>query len=218
MSNSILDLSERLQALAAAIDNKKKQMVAEQKSYADARTSEVEAEILREFGVFQKKKLEEFFRNSVREFYADYTPHFYGRKLGLYQTMDIQFNEDGYVDDDDVGSLYDASKMHSGRGGYSGAALFEKTFVEGYHGGAESGPGHPSPGTPYYRWHCEWTRPAIKTTSPKELFENSVDGLGGTVMDTRLKIIAESWNNKVLKPDIEEKITELNNKYFGEFF
>lgn len=41
-------------------------------------------------------------------------------------------------------------------------------FKQGYHGGADKGPDHPSPGTPYWRTgngFVRWGNPAVKTKS-----------------------------------------------------
>ena len=158
------------------------------------------AEVNKEFSDWQRYEVQQMFKESVDEFYHAYVPSVYPRQGnegsgGLYELLSsnvtgndglLVFNAPNYDE------LYDPSKMHPGRGGYDG--LYQKVFVEGWHGGAEGIASekvakygaHPSPGTPYYRkpvpYYKRWGRPAVQTKSAYDIMKekmNEADKEGG---------------------------------------
>ena len=69
--------------------------------------------------------------------------------------------------------------------------IFDNSFVRGFHGGADDGPGHPDPGQPWWKLHGKWYKPATSGPSAEEtIIEESADYLdkveqeyGDTAMD-----------------------------------
>jgi hypothetical protein len=79
---------------------------------------------------------------SIEQFYDDYTPKMYNRQEGLLKAYRI--NSDGTYEFDE--------NLITGRHRINDKEyLYNLAFREGYHGGAKDGPGHPSPGIPYWR-------------------------------------------------------------------
>lgn len=133
---------------------------------------------------WQKKRISEIFNEAVDKFYSSYPPNLYDRQGdpsshtgGLYELLSMDVNESGtsvFLGDNYMG-LFDESRMHGDR---HGGSLFEKVFIEGWHGGAESGPGHPDPGTPYWRTpapdYTEWFKTAAKKAKDKDIPYNII--------------------------------------------
>lgn len=114
---------------------------------------------------YPKKYAEELYLvgdNVITEWYSTYDPIFYNRSGSLYNAFKIDIGKDnGNIE-------FDSSLM----GGND--IIFENSFMNGYHGGAIKGPGHPNPGIPYWRTPIqpierrfkEWGRPALRSFSP----------------------------------------------------
>lgn len=185
------------------------------------RTSIAMDNAMREFGVYQKNKITEIFNNAVDKWYLSYTPSMYERTYGLYDVLSLKYNENGTVFiDDNYRSLFDPSLMHKDR---HGGDLFEKVFIEGWHGGAESGEDHPEIGArmgigiPYYRtpphW-TEWSRRARKTKSAYKIICEDINSIYGTEMFDMFKKISQKHNDiaveMVIKniPYIKKQIDE----------
>ena len=163
---------------------------------------EIEKEVkigLQEFGTWQRTNIKELFESSVNTFYGAYSPKYYKRKgsNNLRSVLDLKPDDMGILDldkDNEHRGLYNEDKLHPDR---NGGSLFEKVFVEGYHGGAEGissaaaeyWGAHPNPGTPYYRrggyvktkegtgfYHpyAKWGRPAVKT---KSIYKMMIEGI-----------------------------------------
>lgn len=189
-----------------------------------------------EYGALEKRKIEELFLNSVEDWYSAYTPIQYQRRYDMYNILDEKTDEygmaiteaSGYVD------MFDESRMGKDRHGNS---LFEKVFMEGWHGGAEGIDGskegtwgaHPSPGTPYYRkggmiplksgrviWHKygKWGRKAVKTTSPAKMFADRFAAADAGELDDAFIRIMDSHYDKA-EERIQSKLDELSDKIFG---
>lgn len=91
------------------------------------------------------------FNKAVRDFYHDYSPSLYKRNYSLYDLLQIEYGSD------DVGmymrTWYESDNITTYRKQSEGKdGLFNTVFLEGWHGGAKSGPGHPDIGTPYWRY------------------------------------------------------------------
>lgn len=191
---------------------------------------------MEEFGQYQAKWIEDTFRQAVGTFYSSYDPGDYKRKYGLYEVLDLKYNENGTVKFTEPGydDLYDGSKMHANRSG--GNNLFNDVFIEGYHGGARSINAnaakiwgqHPNPGVPYYRKHGFvklpgskkrkfikyglWGSPAIPTDSPYSLIADEIDrAAGGEIFEEFKRIMdkhAEKWI-KASQKRIQKIVSEL---------
>lgn len=152
-------------------DIRKKRMIFAEKALKlmGAETEKAVQVAEREFGAYQQKRIKEIFEDAVTRFYDDYEPSMYDRKgnkqtksHGLYDVLDMQTQGNGMVVyGDDYLGLFDRSKMHTGRDRDTGPAadLFDKVFIEGWHGGAKGISGekegiwgkHPHSGDGYYR-------------------------------------------------------------------
>lgn len=131
-----------------------------------------------------RENLKYIVQTAIDRFYEDYEPHFYGRAFDLYHVYKINVDENGW----NIDFSPDFMKAYHR---VSHEYIFENSFINGYHGGATSGYGHPDPGTPYWRnpshktimdlnslrsasyeiyffkkGDDKWLRPAIKSPSP----------------------------------------------------
>lgn len=121
-----------------------------------------------------REKAMQIMREVIDAYYADYIPTYYhprGRK-NLYRLM-----ETGVTDNGEVEIWFDPDRMTPYRSGYTGEdGLYQTVFREGWHGGAKTGPGHPSPGaalgpaaavyrTPY-KIYTFWGRTAYRMATP----------------------------------------------------
>ena len=196
----------------------------------------------KEFGVYQQQKITEIFKNAVAEFYGAYTPKSYERQGrdgtgGLYNVLDLHTDEHGMVITGPNGyqDLFDSSQMHGDR---NGGDLFNKVFMEGWHGGAESiSEGktdiwgtHPSQGTPYYRkpgfvrypnptktkWHKygKWGKVAKRTTAPYTIIEEKLKVAEGAEIFKKFKDISQRHNDKAVKKVEQEEIPRIYSEIF----
>ena len=169
----------------------------------------------KEFGVYQEKRISDLFHEAVQEFYDAYSPEYYDRAYGLNELLDVHKGPNGSVEYDTVEDLIDSSNMHTDR---NGGSLYEKVFVRGWHGGAERGPGHPAPGVPYYRApysiYAHWSRPAVRTEPPLEIFRKSVESAeSGDILQAYKSITARHFDVTTKKTN--DEISRLSAKYFG---
>lgn len=134
---------------------------------------------------YTDEHLREQHKKVAKKFYDDYPdPEYYDRRGSLY---DLYSSEIG---DDYITAWFDETKMYSAYNDYTMKedGLFDKVFVQGYHGGAERGPSHPHPGTPYWRaphpYYYYWSRPAEKMSpSPYDEFMKVVSVYNGEEFD-----------------------------------
>lgn len=84
---------------------------------------------------------------AIDGFYADYKPRMYERYGDLYNTYKIDVNVENYSVVYDVDFSPEYMKYHAENRDY----IYEICFMEGWHGGAVSGEGHPDPGVPWWR-------------------------------------------------------------------
>ena len=193
------------------------------------RTSKAMDDAMVEFGEYQKEKITEIFNEAVDRFYSAYSvvENGYQRQGnpakhegGLYEVLEIQLDDDGTVymgnTGEDYTTLFDQSKMHKDR---HGGDLFNKVFMSGWHGGAESGDGHPQNGTPYWRTpipiYSRWGRKARKTTSPYTMIARDLGAIEGGEMFMKFKEISQYYNDKAVKTVIEHDIPDIKAKIYG---
>lgn len=145
-----------------------------------------------DFGQYQTQVITKIFNDAVNQFYADYKPIpcGYERQYGLRDVLEIAYDQRGIViTGNDNRLIFDENKMHGDR---RGGDLFNKVFVEGWHGGAESSyrGDHPEPGTPYYRKpigsYRYWGGKAVKTESPYHIINEALEV--GEVPNMRAKL------------------------------
>lgn len=181
----------------------------------DRETKKESERAYEEFGAYQTKAISELFHEAVQEFYDAYTPGYYQRQYGLNNVLDIHTDDKGMAVYDTVEDLLDPSGMHGDR---SGGDLYEKVFVRGWHGGAESGPDHPAPGVPYYRkpdglWF-QWSRPAERSEAPIDIFRRTLSQAeGGEIYKNFARICNE--HNEIAMEKVRDESAKIFSKYYG---
>ena len=114
-------------------------------------------------------------RLEVWRWYKSYSPFYYKRKRTLYYGFKVT-GGNGVVTT--IFSSKDMYKIHF-VDQIDPNYIFHNSFIEGYHGGARDGIGHPMPGVPYYRTpypdFTDWSRPAVRTESPFERINKAFD-------------------------------------------
>lgn len=192
---------------------------------------------MKEFGVYQQQKITQIFNSAVQEFYDAYTPKEYNRTYGLYDVLDLKTDSHGMVITSANGylDLFDSSSLHGDR---SGGDLFQKVFMEGWHGGAESiasgkaavWGSHPSPGTPYYRrsgfvtypnsttkkWHKygKWGRVAVRTESPYKIIEERLSAAEQAEMFAKFDEVVRKHNDRAVEK-VKQSIKTFQTEIYG---
>lgn len=214
------------------IEEAKRQFDAEMADTFRKKIDDANKAALEEFGEYQPKRIRELFKEAVEAWYGGYSPDLYERQGsggsgGLFDILNISYDESNPVEYEPVDLLYDEDAL-TGRGGYN---LFETVFKEGYHGGAKSGPYHPSGGTPYWRklapeyvkesgpkwmqkpWQ-RWSQPAESSESADSLFRASI-ALEEPVWKLELQELVDK-HSEVAMNDMRDNIEPaLVKKYFG---
>lgn len=143
-----------------------------------------------EFLAIYKNKVESIYKDVVDSFYGDYTPHYYDRTGDLYKLLEIEVGKQR------AKPIIHKERLWPSNDGIDADGLYDLVFVGGWHGGAPSGPDHPSPGTPYWRapypQYYEWYRPAYKSPS---MWENLVENYDAYLAGEA----SEEWQNIFLK-------------------
>lgn len=137
--------------------------------------------------VYAEQRYRELFKETIDEFYNDYTPidGGYDRTYSLYNILIVNKDKDGRMST--LG--FDESAMTTFRSKYINGSddpkdgLYYQVFVQGWHGGADKdnvNNNHPDPGKPYWRTPIPkfdaWGGPAkIADESPYDAFHRKVD-------------------------------------------
>lgn len=151
--------------------------------------------IIEEYPIKLEERLNEVGRQVVARWYADYEPTTYRRTRSLYQAFRVEregFNVNVEFDSELIEASHRVSNDY----------IFENSFIEGYHGGADSGPKHPDLGTPYWRTppprYPRWYKktPAYHSFSP---YDEMVSRMQEEIDDA----------NRELKEDLNEVVRRL---------
>ena len=178
----------------------------------------IKESVFQEFGEYQQAKVEELFRSAVDQFYAAYSPTYYDRNLSLYNALEFEPDEYGIVDEQiDNDSLFSYSGVSSfERGGGSGG-LFERVFMDGWHGGATGTDWRgetrttPSYRTPY-GFYYNWGKEAVHTESPHDIAMRKIRG-AESMMDYEFEKIADRYTEV-----LTDKLTIAANRIADEVF
>ena len=217
-------------------------------------TAKAMTEANKEFGLYQQQKIEQIFDEAVTRFYNDYLPSQYVRSGstselsgGLYDVLNMPLDESGIVVYNKYEELLDGSKMSiqvnpSRRAAIYDIdglrmALFEQTFMEGWHGGAKTissrksdkWGAHPAPGTPYYRapgrirtenggskWHRwgKWGKRATRTTAPFTIFSKNLSAAEGAEIFEKFKEISQRHNDTAVQK-VQSDIPKFKAEIYG---
>ena len=90
------------------------------------------------------KRYKQIRKSVVNAWYGSYGPKYYHRTRSLY------YFAYPYVEGEDFWVDYGTEHYYAHHRA-SPEVIYANSFQQGWHGGAIGGPGHPSPGTPYYR-------------------------------------------------------------------
>lgn len=137
-----------------------------------------------DFFVIVDEKIHIMFESVIQDFYSSYSPHEYNRSESMYSLLQTS------VQDDSLSIWFEPSNMSPYRSGYSGEdGLYDLVFRRGVHGGASSGPGHPSTGTPYWRrpkpYYSRWgVAAAVATVAPLDEMRLRVEEYERTEMQS----------------------------------
>lgn len=205
----IKDLSKELQERINIYNEKLKTLVLDD---LNKETDKAKEKSYREFGVYQKAEIRRLFNEAVKKWYDSYEPKIYHREYGLYKVLDFSTSEDKYgmvsTRSQMYDELYNSSLMPTGRNGYD---LFEKVFIEGWHGGAESIAQekeeqwgvHPNPGVPYYRTphpkYNMWGNEAEQTESVYSIAAELISVAEKTTLHDKLDEIAHKNNDEAVE-------------------
>ena len=125
------------------------------------------------------EKVKKIFEESIAEYYAARSSGYYTRTYSLIEaykvtcrgnTINLKSNASMVPDTHRVAPEY----------------IYDYMFFEGYHGGANKGPNHPSPGTLLYRSpvpgfgkppYTRWSDPAEQTEAPAKMVETRFNAL-----------------------------------------
>lgn len=128
-------------------------------------------------------KIKEICNEAITHYYNSYSPRMYRRKESLFDAVDYGIRNEQFH------AEYGADLINA-RHRISNEYIFDVMFMEGWHGGAKNGTGHPSPGTPYWKypptarnmyleeydkivyvnkWALWYPTPAVQSTAPFEM-------------------------------------------------
>ncbi len=240
----------RFADIADEISMNTKQLVDELLKAVNEELDEADKNTYTEYAAIESKKIKEIFDNAVTEFYNDYPNPKYKRRGdpgsksgGLYDVFDSNYAKDEYgIFDDESDPWFNtlfngASLLGDPERDYDGEPLFQKVFMEGWHGGAESiAKGktrmwrpHPSPGTPYYRarglvhyprgivkWHKygKWGLKAKKSEAPYETFKKAFRTANDGELEQEF-IRLDDKNFELAMERFQRRQEEIEDRIFG---
>ena len=174
----------------------------------DRKIQEVEKIILKERKMYDEMYdyLDYICRSVIDDFYSDYMPKgsdpiFYTRQYDLYNVYRINI----------VSGLWEVKYDHEfmkKKHRESNKYIYDIAFINGYHGGAVSGDGHPANGIPYWRTPFptfdNWGRPAAISKSPYLTMEKETQDY--------LDMQSIRWRKEILLP-LTEIAYEIRSRY-----
>lgn len=136
----------------------------------------------------------------VEQYYADYSPQIYSRKESLKKAYLINSSSNTVSWDVSADLIPNVHRVSSDY-------IYEYMFEQGWHGGADKGPNHPSPGTLWWRYppvsfmgmkrYSIWGDPSVQTTPPTEYINSeleSYDDSSSSVVGHGIKnVLDDGW-------------------------
>lgn len=127
-------------------------------------------EIGKEAALYVYEDVNRIFEDGVKEYYAAYSPMYYGRTNSLLHAFQIDLDGSFIKWTVNAGLLPDSHRVGS-------SYIFQYMFEEGYHGGANTAGGMlwrtPPPGAGR-RPYTAWGRPAAQTEAPSDIIERNI--------------------------------------------
>ena len=134
-----------------------------------------------------EKELKETGKKVIDDWYSSYIPNQYVREYSLYKSFRVQ------VKNGKFSVSFSSNYMKAYRHRVSNDYIFDNSFVDGWHGGANKGKNHPFSGYPMYRepvpYYTHWYYIAEQSFPPYERMCN----------------------------EMNKKIDDINNEYNTEF-
>lgn len=125
------------------------------------------------------EKVKKIFEESIAEYYAARSSGYYARTYSLIEAYKVTCRGSSINLKSNASMVPDTHRV-------SPEYIYDYMFFEGYHGGANKGPGHPSPGTLLYRSpvpgfgnhpYTRWSGVADQTEAPAKKVENRFNTL-----------------------------------------
>ena len=144
-----------------------------------------------------EKDLKEVGKKVIDDWYSDYIPNLYRREYSLYKAFRVQVKNGKFSVS--FSPYYMRAYHHRVENDY----IFDNSFLDGWHGGADKGKGHPFPGYPMYRepnpYYTNWYFIAERSFSPYEKIYDE--------MNKKIDEINEEYNAE-FKKEILDKIDQ----------
>lgn len=83
--------------------------------------------------------------------------------------------------------------------------IFWNSFQNGFHGGAVDGPGHPDPGTPWWKFHGRWYKPAASGPQIESAIIPEVDAY----VAEQAQAMVDEYDTK-MQPFLDKVIDAIN--------
>lgn len=158
-------------------------------------------------------KIKEICNEAISRYYNAYAPRMYKRKESLYDAVDY-----GIRNNTQFHAEYGADLI-SARHRVSNEYIFNVMFMEGWHGGAKNGHGHPSPRTPYWKypptarniyleeydkiiyvapWTIWYPSPAVKSEAPFNMIMDAWNEyIFGDFLSERKKVLLQCFKKYI---------------------
>lgn len=121
-----------------------------------------------------KKELQDVGEKVIDDWYESYIPNSYWRQYSLYKAFKVSVNKNKGSFNVSFSHTYMKKFKHltGKRTSDINEYIFDISFMQGWHGGANKGKDHPYPGIPFYRephpYYTLWYYAAEKSFSPYE--------------------------------------------------
>ena len=174
----------------------------------DLKNGNYEKQIGEEVALNIYEYMSEMFETCIEQYYGDYSQKYYKRTNSLYDVYDLK------LDGTKVTWHFGPEHIkHSHR--VSNDYIYQKMFVEGWHGGANKGPNHPSVGTPWYRspvpFFLHKEPPGTRPYSRWSSIEGAAKSDPSPYKDIDTKI--DEYQEKELPKIIEDAKELVTNRY-----
>ena len=141
------------------------------------------------------KELKEVGKSVIDDWYSDFIPNSYHRINSLYKAFKVTVR-DGHFSVD-FSARYMLAYHHRVKNSY----IFQNSFMEGWHGGANDGPDHPFPGIPMYRepapYYTLWSYVAEHSDPPYEAMVKKMNYVISEISDDYDKEFMSEIYNKI---------------------
>ena len=139
---------------------------------------EFEKQVAQQVAPIVAQEFKNIFDECIQAYYSSYSPYYYSRTWSMADAYKIKADGEFILLHSDASLIDDTHRV-------APEYIFDHMFFrEGYHGGANNGPDHPSPGSFLYRWptprsgmaaYTQWGASAVQTQSVIDMVDPKVD-------------------------------------------